>query len=107
MTATTERPTITADDMREAMERLWASIRNGDASDEWAATCMRDHRPDLSPWARWDIWEQLDDALSRLECIRLPGGCTCHDYAETELDLLEQHADADAENAIAKIRGTA
>ncbi|HZE34071.1 MAG TPA: hypothetical protein VE198_21890 [Actinoallomurus sp.] len=100
------RPAEISDaDFRACMERLWMSVQNGDASDEWAATCMRDHRPDLPPWDRWAIWEQLDNALIRLECLRMPGGCPCHDYPPADVELLEHAADADAENAIAKIRG--
>jgi hypothetical protein len=102
MTAITDREKLRdADDFREDFERLWESVRNGDASEEWAATCMRDHRPDLPPWDRWAIWEQLDDAFSRLAKIR----GDMFDPADGDRDYLEHEADRDAVNAIAKIRG--
>lgn len=104
MTATTaevaRKPGVTPEQMRAAMHRLWTSIRDGDADEEWALVCMRDHRPDLSPWGRLDIWDRLDTGFSRLECLNTPGGCSCHDYRASEAEDLETAAEADIASAV-------
>lgn len=59
----------------------------------------------LTVEARNDTYELLKDALRRLSCLNMPGGCPCHDFSDVGHDNAELDADADAHHAIKKLAG--
>ena len=61
--------------------------------------------PDLTDEARNDAWELLKDAVQRLSCYEMPGGCPCHDHADADLETLVLDADRDAHHAIKTLIG--
>jgi hypothetical protein len=62
-------------------------------------------RKDLTVEARNDAYEQLKDALARLSCLQMPGGCPCHDWSNVDVQSAELDADSDAHNAIKRLIG--
>jgi hypothetical protein len=50
-------------------------------------------------------YEILKDALHRLSCLNMPGGCPCHDFNDIDQRNAELDADADAHYAIKKLAG--
>lgn len=103
--ATTRPPvsdTIRAE-LRTGMERLHEQIQNGRASEEWALICVRDWRPDLSPWARLALWDEFTDAVDRLAEVR----SDLFDPSQWDEDreVLEHRYDERAEAVITTLTG--
>lgn len=59
----------------------------------------------LTGEARNDAYELLKDSLRRLSCLRMPGGCSCHDFTDVDVQDAEVGADADAHYAIKRLLG--
>jgi hypothetical protein len=93
------------DDLRSGLERLHASHQNGHCDSSNVIGTMRGWRPDMSAVGLWCLWEHIADAIGRLACIRTPGGCVCHDHADSDLESLESNADSDLEFGIDRLMG--
>lgn len=59
----------------------------------------------LTVEARNSEYERLKDALQRLSCLQMPGGCPCHDFSDVDPQNAELDADADAHYAIKTLIG--
>jgi hypothetical protein len=101
----TRTPTEIRNELRTGLERLRENYQNGHCDSSNVIGTMRGWRTDLSAIGLWCLWEHIADAIERLACIRTPGRCTCHDYAETELESLEHSADSDLEFGIDRLMG--
>ena len=84
------------------MEGLVAEYRGGLCDDGWVMLHLREHRPDLSPWQRWALWEDLaaaHEAWERAEAGDVEYGALDSDladpvvYAERTRVLLDELLD--------------
>lgn len=89
-TTTIRTPLVT--EIRDAMESLAADHINGQVDDGWVMLHLIDRRPDLSPWARWALWEDLCTAYTDWD--KAEGGDVNWDQVEPELRDSQVYAEA-------------
>jgi hypothetical protein len=47
------------EEIRDGIEALASRYLNGQVREGWVMQHLIDRRPELSPWARWALWEDL------------------------------------------------
>lgn len=97
----TRTPQQIRDELREGLHRLHEAHINGHVDTSHITATIRDWRPDLSTIGCWCLWEDIADALQRLDHIR----SDMFDPADGDRELLEASADTQLEYDIDRLLG--
>ena len=89
----------------EGCRRVAAMELNEQITEAEADRRITVYARDLTTEARNDAYELLKDAVARLSCLHMPGGCPCHDFSGIDVQSAELDADSDAHHAIKTLIG--
>lgn len=81
------------DDIRTGLESLVVLHTNGEVDDAWVMLNLVGRRPDLSPWERWALWEDLSGAHQRWQDAENPDVDINWDLVEPEYRDPQRYAD--------------